>query len=138
MLIIKTMGVILVILSIGLLVTTVLGVSKSVKFLTRKEIRLAPWLGFLSGAFLIAGLAISSMPSVVMTPKTICDNYAISYELVETVAEYTNYNEYEVANFFVIVADDVEAWEAIKLLDKSLTDAQVEAIMEISSMKQAN
>ena len=61
---------------------------------------------------------------------------SISYELVETVAEHTHRTEKEIADFFIIVCDDMEAWDAIKLLDNSLTDSQVDAILEISAMRE--
>jgi hypothetical protein len=65
-----------------------------------------------------------------------CTEHYISYELVETVAENTDYTIEEVTDFFIIVNDNMEAWDAIKLLDSSLTDEQINAIMEISAMKQ--
>ena len=70
------------------------------------------------------------------TPLEKCTEHYISYELVETVAENTDYTVEEVTDFFIIVSDDMEAWDAIKLLDSSLTDEQINAIMEISAMKQ--
>ena len=70
------------------------------------------------------------------TPLEKCTEHCISYELVETVAENTDYTIEEVADFFIIVNDNMEAWDAIKLLDSSLTDEQINAIMEISAMKQ--
>ena len=66
-----------------------------------------------------------------------CEQNAICYELVETVAEYTDYTEQEIVDFFVIVSDDIDAWTAIRLLDSSLTEGQINAILEISAMKQA-
>ena len=85
--------------------------------------------------FIIIGfslIAIKSNPTV----SQICEENAICYELVQTVAENTDYSEYEVAEFFAIISDDIEAWHAIKLLDNTLTDEQIDAIMEISAMRQ--
>jgi hypothetical protein len=75
---------------------------------------------------------------LVLEPTSLekCTEHCISYELVETVAENTDYTREEVTDFFIIVNDDMEAWDAIKLLDSSLTDEQINAIMEISAMKQ--
>lgn len=70
--------------------------------------------------------------------EELCGQHAIAYELVQAVAEYTDYTEQEVVDFFIIVSEsNIEAYDAIKMLDNSLTDAQVSAIMEISAMKQA-
>jgi hypothetical protein len=66
-----------------------------------------------------------------------CEKHSICYELVQTIAENTNYTEKQITDFFIIVSDDIEAWDAIKMLDSSLTDEQINAIMEISEMKQA-
>ena len=68
--------------------------------------------------------------------ENFCEEYNICYELVETVAEYTDYSKEDVAKFFTIVQDDVEAWEAIKMLDSSLTDQDIDAIMRVSALKQ--
>lgn len=75
-------------------------------------------------------------PDQAVLAKEIAEANYICYEIVETVAEYTNYNELEIIQFFVIVSDDMEVWDAIKILDGTLTDVQIEAIMEISAMKQ--
>ena len=91
------------------------------------------------GFMLAAGTILSALGVLhthTFTTEEICYQNSISYELVETVAEYTHYTEEEVVNFFIIIADDIEAWEAIKMLDSSLTDDQIQAIMEISAMKQ--
>ena len=90
----------------------------------------------LSMALIIAGL-FSTVIKPEQTVSQLCEEYAICYELVETVAENTKYSEEDVAKFFVIVSDDMEAWDAIRMLDNSLTDEQINALMEISAMKQA-
>lgn len=77
--------------------------------------------------------AIEAAPTI----QEQCEENAICYELVETVAEYTDYTEQEIVDFFVIVSDDIDAWTAIRLLDSSLTEGQINAILEISAMKQA-
>lgn len=92
----------------------------------------------LSSLGLVGGIIIllsSLFPK--LSPEQICEDYAICYELVETIAEYTDYSEQDIAQFFAIVCDDIEPYEAIKMLDSSLTDEQIDAIMEISAMKQA-
>ena len=83
----------------------------------------------------INAIAISLSPAAI---QILCEENNICYELVETVAEYTDYTELEVAQFFTIVSDDVEAWDAVKMILDNPTDEQVNAIMEISGMKQAN
>ena len=97
-----------------------------------------------SGIFLVTllGSILSGVGIFIFTlalePTSLekCTEHCISYELVETVAENTDYTIEEVTDFFIIVNDDMEAWDAIKLLDSSLTDEQINAIMEISAMKQ--
>ena len=69
--------------------------------------------------------------------EELCGQHAIAYELVQAVAEYTDYTEQEVADFFIIVSEsNIEAYDAIKMLDSSLTEKQIDAIMEISAMRQ--
>lgn len=69
--------------------------------------------------------------------EELCGQHAIAYELVQAVAEYTDYTEQEVADFFIIVSEsNIEAYDAIRMLDNSLTEKQINAIMEISAMRQ--
>ena len=69
--------------------------------------------------------------------EQLCGEHAVSYELVQVVAEYTEYTEQEIADFFIIVSQsNIEAYDAIKMLDSSLTESQIYAIMEISAMRQ--
>lgn len=70
------------------------------------------------------------------TMKEKCKNAHISYELVETTAQYTDYTEEQVFEFFSIVADSCEPYEAIRLLDNDLADSQIMSIIELSDMKQ--
>ena len=93
------------------------------------------FFGFITGIVFFCGVFI-----LIFTEPTIqekCKENAICYELVQTVAEYTNYTEGEVANFFIMVSDNVEAWDAVKMILDNPTEEQVNAIMEISAMKQA-
>ena len=110
---------------------------KSISFLTRKDVSNIFRLT-LGGMFLTAFGACCIFTLLQPTVKEECEQYSICYELVETVAENTDYSRKEVLDFFIIVHDDMEAWDAIKMLDNSLTDEQVNAIMEISAMKQAD
>ena len=72
----------------------------------------------------------------VVSIEEVCGVNCISYELVVTVAEHTHLTEQEVMEFFLIVCDDMDAWDAIKLLDNTLTDSQIDALLEISSMRE--
>ena len=83
-----------------------------------------------------AGLESLDQPAA-MNVQQVCEENAICYELVQTVAEYTDYTEEEITEFFLIVSDDIDAWTAIHLLDGSLTGEQIDALLEISAMKQA-
>ena len=87
----------------------------------------------------LSGITLNAIASELSPAKiqNICEENNICYELVQTIAENTNYTEKQVTDFFIIVSDDIEAWDAIKMLDSSLTDEQINAIMEISEMKQA-
>ena len=94
----------------------------------------------IGGALFTLGLTINTIATS-LSPAAIqnmCEENNICYELVETVAEYTDYTELEVAQFFTIVSDDVEAWDAVKMIMDDPTEEQINAIMEISGMKQAN
>jgi hypothetical protein len=96
-------------------------------------------LGIFGGVLFTSGIILNGL-STVLSPASlqdICEENSICYELVETIAENTNYTEKQITDFFIIVSDDIEAWDAIKMLDSSLTDEQINAIMEISEMKQA-
>ena len=81
------------------------------------------------------GLGAPDQPAA-MNVQQVCEENAICYELVQTVAEYTDYTEEEITEFFLIVSDDIDAWTAIHLLDGSLTGEQIDALLEISAMKQ--
>lgn len=94
-------------------------------------------IGFWMGTMLIC-VGIDQKNSVPEpTPQEICEENSISYGLVQAVAEYTDKTEEEITQFFIIVQDDVEAYEAIQMLDNSLTEKQINAILEIGAMKQA-
>ena len=92
-----------------------------------------------AGAMFLSGITLNAIASELSPAKiqNICEENNICYELVQTIAENTNYTEKQVTDFFIIVSDDIEAWDAIKMLDSSLTNEQINAIMEISEMKQA-
>ena len=109
---------------------------KPISFMKKRDITNILLSSIIGTSFMISGFGLACL-SIEMTPQEICEEYSICYELVETVAENTKYSEADVAKFFIIVSDDVEAWDAIKMLDSSLTDEQVNAIMEIRAMKQA-
>lgn len=93
------------------------------------------FFGFSAGIVFFCGIFISIFTEPTIQEK--CEENAICYELVQTVAEYTNYTEGEVANFFIVVSDDMEAWDAVKMMLDNPTEEQVNAIMEISAMRQA-
>lgn len=75
-------------------------------------------------------------PDQAVLAQELCEENYICYELVETLADYTDYTELEIAEYFVIVYDNVDAFVAIQMLDDTLDDDQIQAIMEISAMKQ--
>ena len=97
-------------------------------------------IAIVCGFFMATGTIVTAIgvnQDKVISVEELCGEYAISYELVQTVAEYTDYTEQEVADFFIIVSEsNVEAYDAIKMLDSSLTEKQINAIMEISAMRQ--
>lgn len=76
-------------------------------------------------------------PDQAILAQELCEENYICYELVETLADYTDYTELEIAEYFAIVYDNVDAFIAIQMLDDTLDDDQINAIMEISAMKQA-
>ncbi len=143
-----------ILLLLAVIVCFILSVSTMVQLFNRKSVCrirhsiLYSWIGaFMCGAGLIAILSLiygvagepgvfASEPSII-TVQEQCEQNAICYELVETVAEYTDYSEQEIVDFFIIVSDDIDAWTAIHLLDGSLTGEQIDALLEISAMKQA-
>lgn len=96
-------------------------------------------IAIVCGFFMATGTIVTAIgvnQDKVISVEELCGEYAISYELVQTVAEYTDYTEQEVADFFIIVSEsNVEAYDAIKMLDSSLTEKQINAIMEISAMR---
>ena len=134
---IQIISFIMIIAAIGIFYLALRTACQSIRFLTKKDIRCLPFLGFFSGLFIFTGMLLCTEPKRIISVETICDEYAISYELVETVAEYLDYSEREVAQFFIIVADDMEPYDAIALLDHKLTEEQIEALLELSSIKQA-
>jgi hypothetical protein len=97
-------------------------------------------IAIVCGFFMATGTIVTAIgvnQDKAFSVEELCGEYAISYELVQTVAEYTDYTEQEVADFFIIVSEsNVEAYDAIKMLDSSLTEKQINAIMEISAMRQ--
>lgn len=98
----------------------------------------ALFLGVSCGALLATGIfCILIFSSLEPNVEQLCEENSISYGLVQTIAEYTDKSEREIAEFFIIVYDDVEAYEAIQMLDSSLTEKQINAILEIGAMKQA-
>ena len=119
------LGVFLIAISIVALIMLIIEEGDSFSF-----------LGFVAGVIFIAGIAILAIESQ-PTTQEICEKNNICYELVETVAEYTDYTELEVVQFFAIVSDDVEAWDAVKMIMNNPTDEQINAIMELSALKQA-
>ena len=109
---------------------------KPISFMKKRDITNILLSSVIGTSFMFGGFTLACS-SIEMTPREICEEYAICYELVETIAENTKYSEEDVAKFFAIVSDDMEAWDAIKMLDNALTDEQINALMEISAMKQA-
>lgn len=101
---------------------------------TKEEVMSKAPLGIIliTIAFFIGGLSIQN--SYV---KNFCEAEHISYELVETVAEYTNISETQAAHVFSAVDELMEPFEAIILLDDSLTEEDALAILTISDRKQA-
>ena len=97
-------------------------------------------LAIMCGFFMATGSIVTAngvTEDKAISVEELCGQHVIAYELVQTVAEYTDYTEQEVADFFIIVSEsNVEAYDAIRMLDNSLTDRQIEAIMEISAMRQ--
>lgn len=95
-------------------------------------------LGATAGSLLISGILMICLYTITPPgPQQLCEENSISYGLVQAVAEYTDKTEKEVTQFFIIVQDDVEAYEAIQMLDNSLTEKQINAILELGAMKQA-
>ena len=146
--------IVFIVLVISVAICFILTVSALAQLLRRKSIShirndvLHTWIGaFMCGAGLIAAISliygVGGEPGVfapksnVITIKEQCEQNSICYELVETVAEYTDYTEQEIVDFFIIVSDDIDAWTAIHLLDGSLTGEQIDALLELSAMKQA-
>ena len=146
--------IVFIVLAISVAVCFILSVSALSQLLHRKSIShirydvLYTWIGaFICGAGLITTISliygVGGEPGVfapepnVVTIQEQCEQNAICYELVETIAEYTDYTEQEIVDFFIIVSDDIDAWTAIHLLDGSLTGEQIDALLEISAMKQA-
>lgn len=97
-------------------------------------------LAIVCGFFMATGsivTAIGVTQDKAISVEELCGQHAIAYELVQAVAEYTDYTEQEVADFFIIVSEsNIEAYDAIRMLDNSLTEKQINAIMEISAMRQ--
>lgn len=97
-------------------------------------------LAIVCGFFMATGSIITATgmnQDKAISVEELCGQHAIAYELVQAVAEYTDYTEQEVADFFIIVSgSNIEAYDAIKMLDNSLTEKQINAIMEISAMRQ--
>lgn len=146
--------IVFIILAISVAICFILTVLALSQLLRRKSIShirndvLQTWIGaFMCGAGLVAAISliygVGGEPGVfapkpnVITIQEQCEQNAICYELVETVAGYTDYTEQEIVDFFIIVSDDIDAWTAIHLLDGSLTGEQIDALLEISAMKQA-
>ena len=123
-------GIILVVISLAILIACMIhdDITPIVIVFT-----MGFWMGIM---LLIVGIdQKNAVPEP--TPQEICEEYSISYGLVQTTAEFTNYTEEEIIDFFVIVSDNVEAYEAIQMLDSSLTDAQINSILELGAIKQA-
>ena len=146
--------IVFIVLVISVAICLILSILTLSQLLHRKSIShvrndvLNAWISaFMCGAGLVAAISliygVGGEPGVfapkpnVITIEEQCEQNAICYELVETVAEYTDYTEQEIVDFFIIVSDDIDAWTAIHLLDGSLTGEQIDALLEISAMKQA-
>lgn len=73
----------------------------------------------------------------IMTIKEQCEEASISYTFVQTIAEMTNTSEEDV---FIISkyaeANEYEFYDVIKMIDSSLSDEEVNAIIIISNMKE--
>ena len=98
--------------------------------------------------FLDILLTIISIPMIILggifltendtlTIEKQCEEVSISYTFVQTVAEMTNTPEEDV---FIIskyaAANEYELYDVIKMIDSSLSDEEVNAIIITSDLKQ--
>ena len=83
-----------------------------------------------------ATFLITNMAPMNVSQKECSDNH-ISYELVQTTAEFTDKTEKEVLDFFIIMSNaEVDSFDAVSYLAPELTDDEVLSIITAADMKQ--
>lgn len=66
-----------------------------------------------------------------------CEKNAISYELVESISEYTGESTHDIAYFLKYAANaEVDLYDAIEIIDPSLSNEDITAIINFSDNKQ--
>lgn len=98
------------------------------------------YLLILGGIKIIFGIyaacLITYLVPMHVSQKECSDNH-ISYELVQTTAEFTDKTEKEVLDFFIIMSNaEVDSFDAVSYLAPELTDAEVLSIIAAADMKQ--
>ena len=79
---------------------------------------------------------ITYMAPMHVSQKECSDNH-ISYELVQTTAEFTDKTEKEVLDFFIIMSNaEVDSFDAVSYLAPELTDDEVLSIITAADIKQ--
>lgn len=107
-------------------------------FLGLKETKFIPgaFLLFLGSAILLSFGGLEDKKSTQFT-ATFCEDNSISYDLVQTVAEYTGQSEQEIAYVFCAGArEQYEITDCIKFIDSDISEEEALAIIKISDNKQ--
>lgn len=87
--------------------------------------------------FLILIGSLSMIRSPSLTIEKQCEEVSISYTFVQTVAEMTDTPEEDVFTISkYAAANEYELYDVIKMIDSSLSDEEVNAIIITSDLKQ--
>jgi hypothetical protein len=69
--------------------------------------------------------------------QNMCKNNAISYELVETIAQATGECEHDIAYFLKYAAGaEMDLYDAVSIIDPDLSNEEVTAIVKMSDLRQ--